>query len=135
MNTGRKIRGVRIFKGFSQENMADMLGMTVLKYGNIERGTKVTVEELEQIAEKLGVPATEILRFEDTTSNFFEQCSQTNVVTGQNGNQTYYNDHRETQHQLEKVQLELKNSHLENDNLRLKLEKAELELKYWKEKQ
>jgi transcriptional regulator with XRE-family HTH domain len=51
--------------------MADMLGMTVLKYGNIERGTKVTVEELEQIAEKLGVPATEILRFEDTTSNFF----------------------------------------------------------------
>jgi XRE family transcriptional regulator, regulator of sulfur utilization len=136
MTVGDKIRGARLLKGFSQENMADMMNLSVLAYGEIERGNDIKVSRLDQIAEKLGVSTAKILGFEDTVSNFFDRCTTANVATGPSGsNQTTNNyDQREIQNQLEKAQLELKNSHLENDNLRLKLEKAEAELKYWKEK-
>lgn len=121
MLLGDKIRNIRTLKGLSQENMADMLNLSSVAYGDIERNKKdVTMKRLEQIAEILGISTTDILTFGDRVSNFFDQCNQTNVVTGQNGNQTYYNDTREIQHQLEKAQLEI--------------EKLRLEVLYWKEK-
>lgn len=144
MTIGDKIRGIRDLKKLSIENMAEMLGMSVGAYGEIERGkTDIKLSRLEQIAQKLGVSTSRILGFEDTVSNFFDQCTGPSVATGSNGSsQTTTNyDQREIRHQLEKAQLELKNSRLESDNLRLqienltiKLEKAESEAKYWREK-
>lgn len=135
MNIGEKIRGIRLLKGLSQENMADMHQMKVLAYGDIERGkTDVKLIRLEQIAEKLGVTPAEILKFGDSVSNFFENCSQTNVITSQNGNQTYYNSHKDLQHKLEKVKLQLKNAELQIENLNIKLEKAGAEADDWKQK-
>ena len=47
-----------MLKGFFQENMADMPGLTIKTYGLIERGiTDPTYSRLEQIAQKLGVTA------------------------------------------------------------------------------
>jgi transcriptional regulator with XRE-family HTH domain len=137
MTVGDKIRGIRDLKKLSIENMAAMLDLSVLAYGEIERGkTDLKLSRLEQIAQKLGVSTARILGFEDTVSNFFDQCSGASIATGSNGSSqtANYYDQREIMYQLEKAQLELKNSHLENDNLRLKLEKVEIELKYWKEK-
>jgi DNA-binding XRE family transcriptional regulator len=37
MNTGDKIRQIRLMKVFSQENMANMLGISNTAYGDIER--------------------------------------------------------------------------------------------------
>ena len=131
MNTGEKIRGIRLLKNLSQENMADMLGISRVAYGDIERGkTDISDSRLTQIAEALKVEPADILKFGDTVSNFFDQCQNTNVNTGTNkkpiqNNNNY--DQREAQHQIEKLQLELKLMQVEK-------EKAEMEAKYWREK-
>ena len=45
-----------MLKSFSQENMADMPGLTIKTYGLIERGiTDPTHSRLKQITQKLGV--------------------------------------------------------------------------------
>ncbi len=131
MEIGDKIRGIRDLKGLSQENMATMLGMSLRGYGDIERGaTDVPYSRLKDIAAKLGVSIADIETFGNTVSNFFDQCSTPQVVTGtNNGGQTANNnyDAREAQHQIEKLQLELKLCQAEK-------EKAEIEAKYWREK-
>lgn len=135
MTIGDKIRSVRTLKEFSQENMAQMLGISILAYGDIERGkTDIKMSRLEQIAEKLGVTTNEILKFGDTVSNFFEQCNQTNVIAGQNGNQINYNDGKDIRHQLEKADLQLKNYELQIENLSLKLRQVTQELTTYKAK-
>lgn len=37
MKIGDKIRSLRMIKGYSQENMADILGISSIAYGDIER--------------------------------------------------------------------------------------------------
>ena len=55
MKIGDKIRSLRILKGLSQENMADMLDLNVLAYGEIERSkTDIKMSRLEQIAKIFG---------------------------------------------------------------------------------
>jgi transcriptional regulator with XRE-family HTH domain len=68
---GEKIRSIRTLKGFSQENMADMLDISLPTYADIERGKKdVTINRLEQIAEKLGVTLNDVLAFNERVANF-----------------------------------------------------------------
>ena len=56
LHIGEKIRGIRMLRGFSQEDMADMPGLTIKTYGLVERGiTDPTRSRLGQIAQKLGV--------------------------------------------------------------------------------
>lgn len=125
---GEKIRGIRTLKGFSQENLADMLGLSLPAYADIERGKKnVTIKRLEQIADKLGVKLNDILAFGDRVSFFFDQCENSNVSTGNGNNNVNYYETKELQHKIEKLVLE-------NEKLRIEKEKAELEAKYWKEK-
>ena len=61
----------------------------------------------------------------DTFAIFFDQCNGNNVGIN-NGTANNY-DTRELQHKLDKALLE-------NEKLNLKVEKAELEAKYWREK-
>ena len=125
---GEKIRKIRDLKGLSQENMADMLGLSLPTYADIERGKKdVTIGRLETIAERLGVTLNDIMNFNDRISNFFDQCQNTSVNAGTNPTQNNNYDARELQHQLEKAQLELKLCQAEK-------EKAEIEARYWREK-
>lgn len=125
---GEKIRSIRILKGFSQENLAEMLNLSLPAYADIERGKKdVNVKRLEQIADKLGVTLNDILSFGDRVSNFFDQCSNSNVSTGNGSNTFNHYDVKDVQHKLEKAFLEI-------EKLNIKLEKAEIEVKYWREK-
>ena len=123
---GDKIRGIRVLKDLSQENLASMLEMSVRGYGDIERGvTDVSFSRLEQIADKLGVQVSDILAYGDRVSYFFDQCNSVGVNSG---GQTVNNfDQQEIKHQIEKLQLELKLMQAEK-------EKAEIEAKYWREK-
>lgn len=57
-----QIRMKRLQKGLSQENMADLLGMSTTAYGDIERGrTELTLPRLEKIAGVLEFPVVELL--------------------------------------------------------------------------
>lgn len=109
--------------------MADMLGLSLPTYADIERGKKdVTIGRLETIAEKLGVTLNDIMNFNDRVSNFFDQCNGSiNAGINNNPNTTNNYDTRELKHQLEKAQLELKLCQAEK-------EKAEIEAKYLREK-
>jgi transcriptional regulator with XRE-family HTH domain len=127
-NVGEKIRGIRTLKGLSQQNMADVLGLSLPTYAEIERGKKdVTISRLEAIAKELGVTLNDILNFNERVANFFDQCNS--VIAGvNNGGQTANNyDARELKHQNEKLQLELR-------LLQAEKEKAEMEARYLKEK-
>ena len=62
MTISSQIRLLRQQKGYSQENMADMLGLSTTAYGDIERGkTDVTISRLQQIATALGTTAAQLL--------------------------------------------------------------------------
>jgi len=55
---------MRQLQGWSQEDMANKLGMSVSGYANIERGeTDVQLSRLEQIATVLGINLLELLSF------------------------------------------------------------------------
>ena len=106
------------------------MDMSVRGYGDIERSEDIAMSRLEEVANKLGVSVTDILKFNDTISNFFDQCQNTNVNAGISPNQsntTNNYDQRELQHQIEKLQLELKLCQAEK-------EKVGIEVQYWREK-
>jgi transcriptional regulator with XRE-family HTH domain len=128
MKVGDKIRNLRTLKKLSQENMAEMLEMSLGAYGDIERNKKdINLARLEQIAKSLGVSVMDILSFGDKISNFFDQCNGSNINAGNSPTQTNNYDQRELQHQIEKQHLALKLLQAEKD-------KSDLEAKYWREK-
>jgi XRE family transcriptional regulator, regulator of sulfur utilization len=128
MKIGDKIRDLRTLKKLSQENMAEMLDMSLGAYGDIERNKKdISLARLEQIAKSLGVSVLDILSFGDKISNFFDQCNGSNINAGNNPTQSNNYDSREIQHKLDKALLEI-------EKLKAEKEKAELEAKYWREK-
>lgn len=110
MKVHEKIRFMRQSKNWSQEEMAEKLGMSTNGYANIERGeTDVPFSRLEQIAKTLDVELLELLSFGER--NIFY------LVTGDN---SQFNNHIkmqqsghldesiELQHELEKMYLILK---------------------------
>lgn len=67
MNIGSKIRKIREIKGYSQENMAGELDMSITGYGKIERNeVTVTLDKLQDIANILGVQMEQILGFDES---------------------------------------------------------------------
>ena len=67
--TGTKIRLGRQKKGLSQENMAQVLGITQPAYSHIERNAgSLTLERLQKIAEYLELSIAELLS-ESSTNN------------------------------------------------------------------
>lgn len=133
-NIGEKIRKIRDLKGLSQENMADMLDLSLPTYADIERGKKdVTIGRLKQVAEKLGVTLNDIINFDERVAIFFDQCQDTNVNAGTNPIQNNNYDANALKHQVEKLQLELKLCQAQKDKdaqaFQHQVEKLQLELK------
>jgi transcriptional regulator with XRE-family HTH domain len=70
MEIYEKIRFMRSFKNWSQEEMAGRLGLSVNGYAKIERGeTDVTLSRLKQIVDVLGIDLSEL--FGLTEKNIF----------------------------------------------------------------
>jgi transcriptional regulator with XRE-family HTH domain len=79
-NLSERIRQIRLQKGLSQENMADMLGLSTTAYGDVERGrTELSFSRLENIAKLLDVPLPELLGFESLTMSETEWLRQENT--------------------------------------------------------
>ncbi|WP_110114701.1 helix-turn-helix transcriptional regulator [Bacillus sp. CGMCC 1.16541] len=58
---GRRIRAFRKLKGYTQENFAKTLGVSVSLLGEIERGNRVPDENLlQQVADSLQISVQEL---------------------------------------------------------------------------
>ncbi|CAH0994184.1 hypothetical protein EMA8858_00292 [Emticicia aquatica] len=65
MNIGEKIRQIRLAKGYSQENLADMLGISTTAYGDIERNkTELTIVRATEVAKILNIGIVDLLDIE-----------------------------------------------------------------------
>lgn len=110
--------------------MADMVGVSRLAYGDIERNkSRVSKIRLDKIVEVIGVSTEDIEALGDSVSNFFDQCNSPQVNAGSKNSNSQNNnyDNKDLQHQIEKLQLE-------NKLMQAEKEKHEIEAKYWQEK-
>lgn len=86
---GNKIRSLRTLKELSQENVAEMLGISITAYSKIERGeTDVQLSRLSQIAKAFEVSIEEILNFGDKITHSFNGHSIGNNNIISNSEQT-----------------------------------------------
>lgn len=87
MTIGDKIRNMRTIKGYSQENMAELLGVSVTAYAKIERGeTDVNHSRLEQIAAVLKVSLPELVAFGEGQFIYIGTAKASgNAITFSNG--------------------------------------------------
>jgi transcriptional regulator with XRE-family HTH domain len=86
---GNKIRSLRVLKELSQENVAEMLSISVTAYSKIERGeTDVQLSRLSQIAAVFKVSIEEILNFGDKIAQSFNGNGTGNSVIISNSEQT-----------------------------------------------
>jgi len=76
-----KIRNIRELKNFTQEFMADKLGISQAAYSKIENGaTKVSQEKLQDIAKIMGVKVEDIQSFEtDKYFHSFNNIKESNI--------------------------------------------------------
>ncbi len=79
---GERLRRQRNKKGLTQENVAEMLGISLTYYGKIERGINgLSLEKLLLVSERLDMDPTYLLTGEKrTVVNFdlvIEQCPKT----------------------------------------------------------
>lgn len=122
---GEKIRKIRTLNGFSQENMADMLNISLVSYGDIERcKTRLTSSRLEEIARALEVSVEDIETFDEKIAFIFKNSG--NAFAGYNQTNHHYSDTN--------AQLELEKMRTQIELLKLEKEKADWEAKYWAEK-
>jgi len=70
-----KIKQIRELKNFTQEYMAQQLGLSTRAYSKIETGeTQLTVNRLNEISAILGITPVEVLGFDD--KQVFNNCKQ-----------------------------------------------------------
>lgn len=85
MTIGQKIKRVREFKNYTQEHLAEKLGMSVAGYGKIERDdTDIPFSRLEQISSVLGLKPEELISFDEKMV--------LNIMNNQTGINNFYNN-------------------------------------------
>ncbi len=66
INIGQKIKKIRELRNFTQQHMAQELGVTQSAYSKMEMGeSDITYKKLEHISSILGIPVDEIVTFND----------------------------------------------------------------------
>ena len=124
MQIHENIKFIRQLKGWSQEEMADKLGMSLNGYGSIERGeTDVQLSRLENIASVFELNLLQLLGLNE--KNIFNS-------TGENStqNQYWYNNSSETEKDLK---YKLDESILQNEQYQKEIAYLKQEIAYLKE--
>ncbi len=100
MQLYEKISLLRRVKGWTQEQTAEMLQMSLHGYANIERGeTDIQLSRIEQLAELFGVELKELMNLDG--KNILN-----NIAESQNHFNNYINSsNKNLEHELEKSQL------------------------------
>jgi transcriptional regulator with XRE-family HTH domain len=115
MTLGTKIRVLRNMKEWSQENMAEMLGITVQAFSKIERDkTDVNHSRLEQIAEVLKIELADLLKFGE--NGIFINQNSRDVFT--NTGNVYTQENQDLQTEL--IALRTENAALKSENEHLR---------------
>lgn len=107
MKVHEKIRFMRQSKGWSQEDMADKLNLSVNGYANIERGeTDVQISRLEKIAETFEMELLELFSFGERNVFYLAADNNQNSFNCKNLQSTNFSDEKpELEHELEKARL------------------------------
>jgi transcriptional regulator with XRE-family HTH domain len=93
---GNNIRRFREMRGYSQDYMANMLGLTQSAYGKIEKqAVKLTIDRLQQIAEILEIDLANLINAKN--QNIF------NLYNNQYANGYIENQHIEMKEVYEKL--------------------------------
>lgn len=110
ISIGQKIRELRMRKGYSQENLAEMLEMTTNGYAKIEQDKtpNLSVKRLEQIAEALDSNVQELYSLGDKNTHYIgtqnnNDSSISHYVINQNVPQEYQRLQLENEHFKEKI--------------------------------
>jgi len=111
MEVHEKIRFIRLFKGWSQEEMAEKLQMALNGYAKIEQGkVDINLSRLQQISETLEVELAQLVGLNDkNVFNFIENFHNALIFHNDSIHQQQYNNHATDQtacqHELEKAYL------------------------------
>ncbi|RKZ51008.1 MAG: XRE family transcriptional regulator [Candidatus Parabeggiatoa sp. nov. 3] len=109
MQVYEKIKVIRQLKGWSQEEIAHRLNMSVSGYGSIERGeTDVNLSRLEKIAKVFEIDLSELFNLNE--KNSFHVGDNHTVHVGDN--QTLHNSSNINSFSKYDLQQELEKSHL-----------------------
>lgn len=93
------IRELREQHEWTQEQMAEKLGITRNGYAKIERGESMpSLERLDEIANIFGVKLLELLKLD--SKNVVYQIGE-----NYHGNNNYYNHNENLQHEIDKLKL------------------------------
>lgn len=115
MSIGKKIKQLRELRNFTQNHMADNLGMSIGGYGKIERDeTDITLTRLNQIAEILKTDLSTILSFDSNQifNQYYNKTATANGVVqnqqiiGDNGLNEFFN---ELKNEIDALKNELSN--------------------------
>lgn len=72
---GQKVRQIRELKGFTQEYLADQLGISQRAYSKLERDeTKLDWDKITRIAQVFEIDPLDLVSFDDNL--IFHNCSQ-----------------------------------------------------------
>lgn len=86
MEVHEKIRVMRQFKGWSQEEIAEKLNMSAKGYANIEHGnTDIKLSKLEQISETFGMSLLDLLELDEKNIFNFTESQNYNSLFGNFG--------------------------------------------------
>jgi transcriptional regulator with XRE-family HTH domain len=117
MTIGEKIRHFRELKNYSQENMAEMLQISVKAYARIERNqTDVSISRLNQIANVLGANPLEIMMLGEKTFYYVHTSKNEGVVINNGSYQT--TELKDLKSELEKCQIVIEKQNEEIEHLK-----------------
>jgi transcriptional regulator with XRE-family HTH domain len=112
---GQKIKQLRTLKGFSREDLAEKLNISVTAYAKIERDeTDPNFSRLQQIAEIFDISVQELVSFGEKNV-FFIQGNNENSPLGQNI-VTYYQQ-KDLSHENELLKIKLQAMEKEIESL------------------
>lgn len=95
-----RIRFFRNLKGWTQEEMAEKLGMSIVGYGNIERGdTDITLSKLNDIVRVFGIELQELL---NSQGKIIINLGENSINVGDNNEYQLAQAQKELSHELEK---------------------------------
>jgi transcriptional regulator with XRE-family HTH domain len=101
---GQKIKKIRELRSYTQEYMAEQLGMSQTGYGNIERGeTDINLNRMKQISEILGIKIQELFGFDEKAALLVGTMTHNNTANGV----VYNNENFERERKLYEEQVAL----------------------------
>jgi transcriptional regulator with XRE-family HTH domain len=100
---GENLRLVRQSRGFSQENVAEQLGMSASGYAKIERGeTDIPLSRLEELAKVFDMTVPQLISLTDKSNVFNIKYNRASPIINTNSNHSFQQDNQELTELLKK---------------------------------